>query len=99
MQPVDANADNFEQLLLCLGFEAVLTVAKQRHSYTVEFQGEPIVVALDTVDGLGAFVEIEAIADHVNQVETARDRVQSLANQMELHEPEPRSYLTMRLQA
>ncbi len=57
-----------------------------------------MVVALDTVEGLGAYVEVEAIAESLSQVEAARATVQALASQLELNQPEPRSYLTMRLQ-
>ena len=98
VEAVDSNADHFEQLLTSLGFEAVLTVAKQRQSYTVAYEGKQIVVALDTVDKLGTYVEIETIAEQVTQVESARAVVQALAEQLGLHEPEPRSYLTLRLQ-
>ncbi len=38
VQPVDENAEHMEQLLVSLGFESVLTVAKQRHSYNVRFR-------------------------------------------------------------
>lgn len=98
VQPVDSNADYFEQLLQSLGFQSVLTVIKQRQSYAVLCQGQRIVVALDTVEGLGNFVEIEVVVDDAAQVESAREIVQSLATQLELHEPESRSYLTLRLQ-
>lgn len=48
-----------EQILLALGFELSAEVCKRRTKYSF---GD-IVIALDEVEGLGSFLEIEAVGD------------------------------------
>lgn len=52
-----------------LGYEPAATVRKERERYTLD----GITVTLDTVDGLGAFVEAEF--DTEDDIDSARDRI------------------------
>jgi adenylate cyclase class 2 len=84
------------ELLEALGFRAVLEVAKQRHPARVLWHGSEVEVAIDTVTGLGTFVELELQARE-GEVSLARDCIESLARELGLAGAEPRSYLELLL--
>jgi adenylate cyclase class 2 len=83
-------------LLEALGFRLVAEVAKLRRNATFEWQGRAFHAALDDVDGLGFFVELETAADETD-LEEARAALASLVAQLELARPERRSYLELLL--
>ncbi len=95
----DADGRQFEQALELLSFRRVATVSKRRRTYhwDVERPGEPLSVAVDSVDELGDFVEIECMAAGESGVTVARRRVSAAAESLGLGRPEPRSYLTLLL--
>jgi len=67
----EITADDREELAAILdglGFEPAATVAKERHRYAVR----DYTVALDTVDGLGEFVEVETETDTAD-IDDARE--------------------------
>jgi adenylate cyclase class 2 len=66
-----ANGDAAAGILDGLGFEPAATVEKERERF--EFEG--YTVTLDTVDGLGSFVEVEREASE-SDIETVRERAQ-----------------------
>ena len=78
-------------LLQLNGYTPVLTVKKSRRVYCKE----DIEVCLDTVPGLGSFVEIECQS---RELEDARARVMSLAGELGLEALERRSYLELLLE-
>jgi adenylate cyclase, class 2 len=90
-------AEGFAELLDALGFRPVATVRKSRTTYTLTWQSRPVEIALDSVDGLGTFVEIETAAAGESDLDGARDAVNSLAQQLGLEASERRSYLEMLL--
>ena len=55
------------------------------------------VVALDDVDQLGSFAEIEQIVSDLNELETAKETIQDVASRLGLAEVQPVSYLGMLL--
>ncbi len=65
-----ADPDATKAILGALGFEHRATVRKQRE----RFAHEGFTLTLDTVDGLGEFVEIETEVDTEADVEDARER-------------------------
>ena len=85
-------------LLQRLGFGPVLEIRKTRLTYRLTYQGRPMVVALDRVEDLGAFAEVEALAVSEADLPAAQAAVQALAADLDLKEPESRSYLRMALQ-
>lgn len=93
-----ADGDEFAEMLTLLGFRAVRTVSKVREPFHLSWDGAPMELAVDTVEGLGTFVEIETLADDSNR-DTRRAAVLSLAARLGLDRPERRSYLTMLLTA
>lgn len=82
-----------------LGFRPVAQIRKSRRPYSVPDRGRPIEVVLDLAEGLGAFAEVEAIADGDEDLPAAQQAVLSLASELGLTEVEPRSYLRMNLEA
>ncbi|WP_227373829.1 class IV adenylate cyclase [Haladaptatus halobius] len=67
-ETVVGDGDTVDSLLSALGFEAAATVHKERERY--ELDG--YLVVLDSVTGLGEFVEVEIKAEE-DAVESARD--------------------------
>jgi adenylate cyclase class 2 len=84
-------------ILRALGFEDVYTVRKHRTTYAVEWEGRQFTLAVDRVDDLGDYVEIETLASAHNW-EPARDAAQRLAEQLHLTPSERRSYLQLLLE-
>ena len=97
--PLAAGVAAFEQyveLLLTLGFGQVATVHKRREPARVAWQEHEIEIALDTVQGVGEFAELEIGTDQ-SGLEGAKAAIASLAKQLELTANERRSYLEMLL--
>lgn len=91
------DLERVTDLFACLGFTVVATVAKTRVTSFLVFEGQEMYVAIDTLDSLGAFVELEAMSDESAFAET-RDKVLRLAQRLDLRDSERRSYLEMLLQ-
>jgi adenylate cyclase class 2 len=86
----------FSELLAALGFSAVAEVRKRRRGASLPWRGAVIEAALDEVEGLGSFVELETIAEESN-LEEAKTLVTSLAARLGLCDSERRSYLELLL--
>lgn len=91
-----ATIERWDALLHALGFRAVRDVRKRRRSFHLPWQGAPVEVAIDEVDGLGMFVELEQQAP-ADGVDAARQRLQSLARELRCGPAERRSYLELLL--
>jgi adenylate cyclase class 2 len=92
----DADGSQFAELLVALGFRPVATVRKQRRKFRIDHLGRQVEGAFDEVDGVGTFVELELISDDAN-LETAKQIIRELADELELGPTERRSYLGMLL--
>ena len=88
--------DDFAQILIALSFRPVAKVKKSRLPGKLVWQGGHVELALDHIDGLGSFMEIEIVADD-SDLEGAKERVHSLAMELGLTWPERRSYLELLL--
>lgn len=88
----------FESALELLSFRRVATVKKRRRSFRINSDDGFLTIAIDDVETLGGFAEIEMVVDDENRVGGARQSILSLATQLGLDQDEPRSYLTMLLQ-
>ncbi|MGE3820458.1 MAG: class IV adenylate cyclase [Isosphaeraceae bacterium] len=82
-----------------LGFRPVAVVRKSRVPYRLQRDGRELEVTLDTVAGLGTFVEVEAMAESPESLASAQRAVVALAGELGLSAAEPRSYLRMKLEA
>src|SRR3989344_7460782 len=65
------NPDSLEKMLLALGFEKIISVIKKREVYLYKNSLE---IALDKVEELGYFIEIEAVKDF-GSIKNARDQI------------------------
>ena len=90
-------ADQAIALLKRLGYRPVATVRKRRIRYQLDYNGLPIVLSLDLVEGLGPYVEIEAVVDESRSA-AAKQAVLELAKCLQLHSSERRSYLELWLE-
>jgi adenylate cyclase class 2 len=91
-------AEEFVELLEALGFSSVREVRKTRRAAHVLWQRGDVEVALDDVDRLGQFVELEIVTNSENPT-AARELVASLAAELGLETVERRSYLELLLTA
>ncbi len=89
-----ADFDQFRELLTILGFEPVRGVEKIRALYDLTWEGRNLELAVDAVDGLGTFLEIESLAQDSDR-EAARDGILRFAENLGLKNPERRSYLQL----
>ncbi len=95
LDPGDPDGEKSVTLLGLLGFRPIATVRKERESFDAHDDFGALVVTIDDVETLGTFAEIEAIADEIDGVEAARDRVATMAEKLTLREAEPKSYLRL----
>ncbi len=93
----NSTAAELDALLRELGFRPVRQVTKQRRPLTLRWQDRQIEVALDEVEGLGSFVELE-IAAGEEELDTARSTIVALARHLNLPPDERRSYLELLLE-
>ena len=91
-----AGRDQFAELLEALGFRRVAEVRKRRMLYALGYGDRSVEVALDDVDRVGQFVELELSADEAG-LAPARECLAALAAELGLSANERRSYLEMLL--
>lgn len=96
---LSGGADGARQhaaLLEALGFRAVAEVTKHRRKAELAWQGHDVEIALDVIESLGRFVELEIAADDAG-LAAAQRCLASLAERLSLHRDERRSYLELLL--
>ena len=89
------DPDAHARILESLGFREVLTVEKVREKYYVE---KGITLTLDEVEGLGKFVEIEAITDDKSKVPELVEKLREILLELGVTRFERRSYLELLLE-
>ncbi len=92
----EAQAAAVGELLAALGFSPAGVVRKTRRAAHLTCDGWNVEAALDTVDDLGGFVELEIQAD-APQLDAARGVLAKLARGLGLADSERRSYLELLL--
>jgi adenylate cyclase, class 2 len=95
----DEAASDLAALFQNLGFQALAPIRKHRTTFHLSATPHEIEVTLDRVEGLGDFVEIEAITRGQDGLPSAQATVLALAEQLGLDQVEPRSYLRMVLES
>jgi len=93
----DSDGASFGELLQALGFKPVATVRKKRRPFHIQHRGHEVEGALDDVDGVGTFAELELQADD-SSLEQAKQIISELADELRLGAQERRSYLEMLLE-
>lgn len=89
--------DKFAEVLLLLGFRQVREVRKTRQPHHLEWRGRRFEVALDDVADLGPFIEVETLATETDRP-AAIGAILSLAAELQLSDPERKSYLCLLLE-
>ncbi len=90
------QGDQLAQILVCLRYRPSGIVEKQRRVFELSWEQFDTEISLDSVSGLGEFVELEIVADE-DHVDAARKALLNLAGQLGLHQSERRSYLELLL--
>jgi adenylate cyclase class 2 len=96
--PLSSTVEAWTALLEALGFRRVREVVKRRRAARVPWHGAEVDVAVDTVTGLGDFLELELQARQ-EEVPQARACLESLARELGCTDPERRSYLELLIAA
>ena len=91
-----------DAILRHLGFEPAATVSKQRRICQMQRGELSIEIALDQVEGLGEFIEIEVGVEAADiddpAIQQARSALAELASELSLADVERRSYLELLLE-
>jgi len=95
--PGAEGLQQFQTLLERLGFVHVFVVCKTRLPGHLLYEGGEVHLALDTVNGLGDFLEIEMLAQK-ETLEAAKKTLESLGKMLELSLTERRGYLDLLMQ-
>ncbi len=98
--PIGPSAQTAEQLaevLTILSFRPVATVRKQRQPWHLTQSEWHFEIALDEVEQVGSYLEIELVANKA-QLAAAQTAVLDLAAKLGLDAPEKRSYLRIFLE-
>jgi len=90
-------ASNMAKLLETLGFRHVAIITKSRRQYRLQWKGFEVVIALDRVQDVGNYIELEIMAPE-DQYAAARAAVVELGQALGLTQPERRSYLELWLE-
>lgn len=90
--PIGGDVQHWIELYSNLGFSIADEVRKTREVYSAGSNLE-LSVAVDSVQQLGGFVEIEVLVGNDSGKESAVTRVESLAERLGLTQIETRSYL------
>ena len=83
------DPQQMEQILSALGFTLSAQVRKRRSKYSYE----GAILALDEVEGLGCFVEVEAEGE--GDYEVQKQKVLSILSRLDMHESIRSSYLQL----
>ena len=92
----DQPAEDFQQILLALGFRPVAVVRKRRRIWRAVRDGYHLEICLDDVERVGHYLEVEIVAPDA-ELEKARSVVLQAAADLGLTQPERRSYLELLL--
>ena len=92
------TAEEIGEILTILGFHAVAVVRKVRKKFEVERNGRRFEFALDSVDRVGEFLEVEFLAEKAD-LQAAQDALSSLCAEIGLDDSliERKSYLGLLL--
>jgi adenylate cyclase class 2 len=96
LAPGDEGARGFASLLEALGFRRVAEVRKHRRKALLSSRGQEVEIALDEVERVGTFAELELQAEEAD-LDQARACLASLAQDLGLLDSERRSYLELLL--
>jgi adenylate cyclase, class 2 len=88
------GAEYLAEILTCLKYRPAGVVEKRRRIYRLPLQGFTAEISLDSVSGLGSYVELEIVVPE-EKVDAARTALLKLAGKLGLNQAERRSYLEL----
>lgn len=91
------QTDQWDALLRAVGFEPVTAVRKSRIRGRLTWQGSDVELAMDEVDDVGHYIELELIAQTRDQLADAQEKILTLCSRLRLKDAERRSYLELLL--
>jgi adenylate cyclase class 2 len=94
LPPGETVVARFQALLIALGFRPAGTVSKTREAGVLLWDGKTVQIALDDVEQLGEFLELEIAADQAG-VAKAQAALHALSERLGLTNSERRSYLEL----
>ncbi|MEZ6135880.1 MAG: class IV adenylate cyclase [Pirellulaceae bacterium] len=97
---VAAEESQWRIMFAHLGFQPVPTVTKTRRIFAPSAASSAwrnVVVALDQVEQLGEFAEVELLVQNRDELNLAQQRIAALSQRLGLDHIEPRSYLSQLL--
>lgn len=97
LDPADQDGSRFASLLAALGFTPLALVRKRQSAFRIAVDDHEVDGALDELDGLGCFVELELLAND-DTLEAAKQTIVKLAAELDLGPSERRSYLELLLE-
>ncbi|MDX1967739.1 MAG: class IV adenylate cyclase [Planctomycetaceae bacterium] len=97
LAPDPSSAAALGDILQQLGFVRVRQVVKWRRTATINWRSRSVTCGWDEVPPVGAFLELEIVADEGDKSAAQRDLL-DLAAHLKLPAQEPRSYLEMLLE-
>lgn len=89
-------AEQMASVLESLSFQPVATVRKRRREMRLSWREAKFNCALDEVEGVGRFVELELLADTTG-LTAAQEKIAALAERLQLSRVENSSYLALLL--
>jgi len=93
-----SSAEQFGELLQALSFRQVAEVAKVRQVFRLNRDRQTVEFAVDKVQDVGDFVELEIVVATEAQIEPAERLILALENELRLADAERRSYLELLLE-
>ena len=87
------------EMFLGMGMHSVAKVCKTRDTVSLQWQDAHVEVCLDAVEEVGCFVELEIVAENDEDVPAAKQKLESLADQLGLEGSITTSYLELLLDA
>ena len=94
----EASASQCDQLLQALSFSPVIEVSKTRQIFHIQRSSQTVELAVDHVQRVGHFVELEIVVPDETKVDAAQQIILALATELQLKHVERRSYLEMLLE-
>ena len=91
------SANQLCEMFVAMGFRPVMSVHKTRQRIVTRKLDWSIEFALDQVDGLGSYLEIEAVAES-DRIDEAQDVLADISNQLKLSGAITTGYLAMLLE-
>jgi adenylate cyclase, class 2 len=88
------GARSLAEILTCLKYRPVGVVEKRRRIYQLPLHEFTAEISLDSVSGLGSYVELEIVVPE-EKVDAARTALLELAGKLGLNQAERRSYLEL----